>query len=232
MRPSSAEGPLSLAIDTSTRRPVVALGLGPGWPAIAWAGTRGSPDSLAIVDLAAQLLREAGRTRQDLDLLVVGTGPGSFTGLRVGLATAKTLAHVLGRPIVGVPSTDALRQAAVDGGAASPDAAVVLPAGARDHYLALPGRDPLIVPPGRLAEALEGRPAIAVGLSGELLGAEASARGEVAIDGLPRALLALAQARHARGEVDDAATLTPAYVALPRGVGWSAEEVGWSPDLR
>ena len=64
-----------------------------------------------------------------------------------GLATAKTLAYALGLPIVGVATTEALRRAA----AGAPDAeplAVVLPAGARDHYLAVPGEAPRLVPPG------------------------------------------------------------------------------------
>ena len=40
--------------------------------------------------------------------IVVGTGPGAFTGLRVGIATAKGMAHALGVPIVGVSTADAL----------------------------------------------------------------------------------------------------------------------------
>lgn len=44
----------------------------------------------------------------DIDLFAVSTGPGSFTGLRIGVATAKALAHSVGRPIVGVSTLDAL----------------------------------------------------------------------------------------------------------------------------
>ena len=53
----------------------------------------------------------------------MGTGPGSFTGLRVGLATLKTVAYVRKLPLVGVMSADALRVAAAGAGAAA-DAAV------------------------------------------------------------------------------------------------------------
>ena len=54
----------------------------------------------------------------------------------------------------------------------------------------------------------------------------------VALQRLPTALLALARERLATRQTDDVAELSPAYVALPRGVKRAAEDLGWSPDLR
>ncbi len=54
------------------------------------------------------VLTDAGLTMADLDALVVGLGPGPFTGLRVGVVTAAALGDALGRPVVGVCSLDAV----------------------------------------------------------------------------------------------------------------------------
>ncbi|WP_062463107.1 tRNA (adenosine(37)-N6)-threonylcarbamoyltransferase complex dimerization subunit type 1 TsaB [Demequina soli] len=58
--------------------------------------------------LIESALEEAGAARTDVARIVVGTGPAPFTGLRVGLMTARTLGHVWGVPVEGVCSLDAL----------------------------------------------------------------------------------------------------------------------------
>ena len=55
-----------------------------------------------------QLLDMAEKTTRDLTAIAVSIGPGSFTGLRIGMATAKTMAYALRIPVVGVPTLDAL----------------------------------------------------------------------------------------------------------------------------
>ena len=70
-------------------------------------GERASRAVTLLEDVDA-LLRQAGARTGDLQGLAVGTGPGSFTGLRVGLATARGLALSLGLPVAGVSTLDAL----------------------------------------------------------------------------------------------------------------------------
>lgn len=72
-----------------------------------------NPDPRGHAEHLAPLLAEL----PDADAIVVGTGPAPFTGLRVGIVTARALAAARGIPVVGVPSLDALARQALDGGA-------------------------------------------------------------------------------------------------------------------
>jgi tRNA threonylcarbamoyladenosine biosynthesis protein TsaB len=230
-RPGARPGPL-LVIDTATRRSVVALGDAGGLLAVSVREVGHRPGSHLVGQLA-ETLERAGRDLDAIGAVAVGTGPGSFTGLRVGLAAAKTLAWVRGLVLVGVGSTDALARAAATASPGRSGVTVVLPAGARDHYVARPGSEPRLVPPGELASALDaGTPVAAVDLPLEVLGEAANGLGRAALDGLPAALLDLALERLAAGAHDDPVTLVPRYVALPRGIAPGTQEAAWSPALR
>jgi tRNA threonylcarbamoyl adenosine modification protein YeaZ len=204
-------GPL-LVIDTATTRAVIALGGMDGTLRAerSWtAGYRHGEELLARIDA---LLRDDGVAPGDLGGLVVGTGPGAFTGLRVGLATAKGLAHALGLPVVGVSTGEALI-------AAAGDAPVVLlqPAGPSDRVLTRHGTPPRILAGGDDPDLQPGETLVAVDLEDRAPAAAVDA-GTRAHAGLAVALLRSGAARLAAGDPDDLATLVPEYVTLPRGV--------------
>jgi tRNA threonylcarbamoyl adenosine modification protein YeaZ len=70
-----------------------------------------SSEPKALLEAVDELLREAGAAPGDLGALVVGTGPGSFTSTRIGLAVARGLALAIDLPVAGVSTLDALSSA-------------------------------------------------------------------------------------------------------------------------
>lgn len=223
--------PWILGIDSATSRVVVAAAAPDGafLGATTWeAGYRHGEQLLPAI---GRLHGELNLRRSRIAAIVVGTGPGAFTGLRVGIATAKALAHSLGRPIIGISSAEALIAAASDGAAPAERIVLLLPAGASDRIVVRPGKPPELLPGGRDPELADGEILVAIDLDGRAP-SDASARGAQARDGLAASLMRLGTARLAAGDEDDLARLVPDYVTLPRGVTVASGEVAWSRDHR
>src|SRR3989442_9089744 len=92
-----------LAIDTATEIASVAVGSPAGAEAGAFVGGA-RRHAAAIVQLVDHVLTQAGLRPADLEGIVIGDGPGSFTGLRIGWAAAKGLAQEAALPLRAVPS--------------------------------------------------------------------------------------------------------------------------------
>ncbi len=228
--------PYLLAIDTAGSRALLALG-DPDGTLVAearWAAGFRHGEELLV---RLQALLDENRIGLDsIAAVVAGTGPGAFTGLRVGLATAKALATGLSVPLVGVPTAEALLGAVGEALSDAGPFALLLPAGPSDRVVVAPnGRSPNDgpgQPAARIVRAgddpeLEGRVPVAVDLDGRA-DVDALERGRLAEDGLARSLLRLGARRLAETGGDDVARLVPEYVTLPRGVPEVAGEVKWS----
>lgn len=156
-----------LGLDTATAATAAAVLVADG-PAVEARddpppGSRGAHASRLLV-LVAQAMEEAGVGWEDLDRLAVGVGPGGFTGLRIGVATARALGQARGLPLVPVSSLRALAAAAEAsaGGAPGPVLAAIDARRGEVFAAAWAGGEALLAPaargPAELAERLGSLP--------------------------------------------------------------------------
>lgn len=232
---------LVLAIDTST--PEVTAGVvtlaspaeliaaieagEPARPATVLAARRvtdGLGHAERLMPLVGEVMAGAGVALRDLDAVVAGLGPGPFTGLRVGLATAAALGDGLNRPVHGVPSHDGVARSLLPGpaGHLPGDLLVVTDARRREVYVSAYRRDgrrvigPLVLAPAAVPELLaehDFTPALLAGPGVDLLDRSAGARVDSTPDTPVRGLVESAATPLLTGAVPG--PLVPLYLRRP-----------------
>jgi len=128
----SESKPLILSVETATLSGSIALSRGEEIMA-ALAADSGVSHSNTLLNDIDQLLSETQVDLSEIDLFAVATGPGSFTGLRIGIATVKALSATLDRPCVGIPTLHAVALAA----GSSARSVALLPAGRGEVFAQL-----------------------------------------------------------------------------------------------
>ena len=125
---------LILAVDTSGRRGSVALCRGDAdkFEVLAQMELEGGTYSAMLVPCISEILSKYGFAKSEIDGITLVDGPGSFTGLRVGLSTAKALCEILGKPLAAVSMLEAL---AIIYGEAGEQVTAVLDAGRGELYV-------------------------------------------------------------------------------------------------
>ena len=178
-----------------------------------------------IVDF---VLKDAGATLETIDAFAVGLGPGSFTGVRVGVTMAKVWAEVLSKPLYGVCSLDALARETDLGGALG--VVAVAPSRKGEVIAAYYASDlsrvgPEVVATERVFERAQNVLGqtwpIIVGECADWVETPADLPGLTKVRSVRASQIAFgALRRYEQGESDDPATLAPLYVAPPpiRGV--------------
>ena len=205
-----------LAVDTSTPHAGVAL-----WRdghVLAERRRVVTTHSEALLPMIDEAFAEAALAPAAVDAIACGAGPGSFTGLRIGLSTCKGLCFALPRPLVMVSSLAALAARAPDGRVLATIDAFKgeIYAAVYEVRAGVPAPDPAmdgerVLAPAKLLSTLEGVDFV-VGsgaqkyreLAARLLDEEAGPR--------PADVARLAALRAARGDYDDLASAAPAYV--------------------
>jgi len=213
-----------LSIETSSRQLAVAVSEG-AKPKASYELLGQYPHSVELSGAVSRVLKEAGTTIAQCEAIIIDIGPGSFTGLRIGLAFAKALAFPSKKPLVGVTSFDVL---AAGLPYVPQQVCVILDARQKNVYAAcfrLQGDNPVRQSDyvlGPIDEALSVIPTDSVILVGDgievyreqILKHNPNAFISSEEFWIPRAvtLARLGATRFASGQKDDPATLVPMYL--------------------
>ena len=225
-----------LALDTTTRGGSVAVADGDRMLAVL-PGDESRTHGERLPGELARALEQAGIRRDQIDLLAVATGPGAFTGLRIGLSAIQGLAMTLNKPVVGVSALDALAEQVGTGGQAaerSEAGVIVLPwmdAQRGDVFATLIDgtsgttlEPPTAASPQRLLDSwrahLTGRDAIFIGdaaaRDAALIARSADGRWQTRTPTpLAPQIARLGQRRAQHGDAGSPHTLEPIYVRRP-----------------
>jgi len=166
---------LALAFDcTVTGMSIAVVGDG---ACLAGAVETGRDQAARLLPVIAAVLREAGVERCDISLLAVTVGPGSFTGVRIGLAAARGLSVALDVPLAGIRTTSALLAEVTETDNRLAVAAIDSRLG--DWFCALGGGDPtpFLATTDGLADRLRGRRCVIVGAEADALALALGAQG-------------------------------------------------------
>jgi tRNA threonylcarbamoyladenosine biosynthesis protein TsaB len=208
----------------------------------------------ALPQAVAQLLDRAELRASDLSGIAVGIGPGSFTGLRIGLSYAKGLAFASEAKIIGVASLDALAAGALDTPAARPGLQVcaLLDARKGEVYAALyeivaDGLEKIsqdvVMPLVRVTSPLRQNAILAgdytakdAAALAKKQGLEVTVLGPEALELRGRYIAALGAARIAAGQSDSIDSLEPLYIRPPDAIAASGQskvsEGVWSAERK
>jgi tRNA threonylcarbamoyladenosine biosynthesis protein TsaB len=224
MTPDTVEDDMRLAIDAADDNPGIALAVdGVVGVMATWESRQNH--SVELLPNIDRLLREAGRTKDDIDAVFVDLGPGGYAALRVGVSIAKALAHGLGVPIAGIGRLE-LDAYAVRHEAAERRIIAVHRAGRGERAWAAYRADaqgwheelaPRMSQPEQLYEAVGRGDAVTGEIDDELAAVLQRAGASAAAAAAHRvvALAALGHERLASGRADDARALVPLYLRAP-----------------
>ncbi len=103
--------PIILAVDTATAACSVAISHDGATHSEVQIGS--NIHSAVLLEMVQNVISEAQLSVQDIDAVAVGQGPGSFTGLRIGVGAAQGIAYGIGAPMIGISSLEALAHEAI-----------------------------------------------------------------------------------------------------------------------